>query len=482
MSETAPRQGLLRRLFAPDHARRTVAALLLFLAFVVGLAWGSWTRVCAGNQCPSIAVLDDYRPQQTSKVYATDGRLITELGYERRTVIRLEDMPLHLRQAFIAIEDKRYYQHRGVDYSRVLGAIRANLMALGVEQGFSTITMQLARNVFPDRITRERRGWAGLVRKLKEVWVARELERTYSKDRILELYLNQINLGAGAYGVETASQRYFGKSARDLNVAEAALLAALPQRPSAYNPRRYPDRAVRRRNMVLDLMRAQGYLSAAEAEEAKAYPLGLSPRQDFGDVAPYFVEWIRQTLDARFGRDLYERGLRIYTTIDIDIQQAAERALEAQLQSIEAGTYGRYPHRTFAQYLAERNDRSNGEPGATFSPYLQGAMVVMDAETGEIRAMIGGRDFEDSKFNRATQALRQPGSTFKLFVYSAALRAGRTPSEVFEDAPISLPQADGTVWEPQNFEENEFRGAMTLRTAFANSVNMVAIRLGLEIG
>lgn len=472
----------MRRWFSPERSRRTVAALLLLIAFAAGIAWGSWTRVCAGNQCPSIAVLDDYRPQQTSKVYAADGRLITELGYERRTVIRLEDMPVHLRQAFIAVEDKRYYQHRGVDYSRVLGAMRANLMAMGVEQGFSTITMQLARNVFPDRITRERRGWAGLVRKLKEVWVARELERTYSKDRILELYLNQINLGAGAYGVETAAQRYFGKSARDLNVAEAALLAALPQRPSAYNPRRHPDRAVRRRNMVLDLMREQGYLSAAEAEEAKAYPLGLSARQDFGDVAPYFVEWIRQTLDARFGRDLYERGLRIYTTLDIDIQQAAERALEAQLQAIEGNAFGRYPHRTFAQYLAQRADRPDGEPGLSYSPYLQGAMIAMDAESGEIRAMIGGRDFEDSKFNRATQALRQPGSTFKLFVYSAAIRAGHSPAEVFEDAPISLPQADGTFWEPSNFEENVFRGAMTLRSALANSVNMIAIRLGLEIG
>jgi len=470
------RPGRLARWFSPERVRRTVAVLLLITGFGAGIAYGSWTRVCAGNQCPSIAVLDDYRPQQTSKVYAADGRLITELGLERRTVMRIQDMPPHLRQAFIAVEDKRFYQHSGIDWSRIPGAVRANLLSGSWSQGFSTITMQLARNVFPDRISREKK----LSRKLREIWVARELEQTYSKDRLLELYLNQINLGSGAYGVEAASQRYFGKSARDLNVAESALLAALPQRPSAYNPRRYPDRAVRRRNLVIDLMRQQGYLTARQAEEAKAYPLGLSPRQDYGDVAPYFVEWLRQTLDARFGRDLYEKGLRIYTTLDIDMQQAAERALEAQLEAIETGAYGTFPHHTYAQYLASRADQQGERQGA--APYLQGALIAMDPETGEIRAMVGGRDFDDSKFNRATQALRQPGSTFKLFVYSAAIRAGHSPNEILDDAPISLPQPDGTVWEPSNFEENEFRGPVSLRTALAASINLVAIRLGLEIG
>ena len=461
--------------FGPERARRTVFLLLLVVGFGVGLAYGSWTRVCAGGACPSIAVLDDYRPQQTSKVYAVDGRLITELGLERRSLIRLDEMPPALKQAFLAVEDKRFYQHHGIDFSRILGALKANIFSLSWGQGFSTITMQLARNVFPDRITREKK----LGRKLKEVRVALELERTYSKDRILELYLNQIPLGNGAFGVETAALRYFGKSSRDLNVAESALLAALPKAPGRYNPRRYPARAVRRRNVVLDLMREQGYLSAEQAAEAKAFPLTLSVRADYGDVAPYFVEWIRQTLDARFGRDLYERGLRVYTTLDLDIQQAAERALENQLEVIENGTYGRFPHRTFAQYLGS----ANGSPeGRVSTPYLQGAMVAMDVETGAIRALVGGRDFDDSKFNRATQALRQPGSTFKPFVYSAAIRAGHSPTEMLEDAPISLPQPDGTVWEPVNFEESIFHGMTTLRTALALSINLVTIRLGLELG
>ena len=483
MSKSPGRWARVRHWFSPQLLRRTVAVLVLIGAFLSGLAYASWTRVCAGNQCPSIAALDDYQPQQTSKVFAEDGRLITELGLERRTLIRLQDMPPSLVQAFVAVEDKRFFQHHGIDFARVAGAMRVNLFAMRFAQGFSTITMQLAGNIFPDRISRrERSGMAGLTRKLREVWVARELEQTYSKNRILELYLNQINLGAGAYGVETASQRYFGKTATDLTLSESALLAALPQRPSTYNPRRYPARAVRRRNLVLELMRQQGYIGEAAAEEAKSAPLGLSARQDYGDVAPYFVEWLRQTLDARFGRDLYEKGLRIFTTLDIDMQQSAERALEAQLELIEGNTFGRFNHPTYATYLQRRAERGDDAPRSGATPYLQGALIAMDAVTGEIRAMVGGRDFEDSKFNRATQSLRQPGSTFKLFVYSAAIRAGHSPNELLEDAPIAVPMSDGTVWEPGNYEENEFRGYMTLRQALASSINLIAIRLGLEIG
>jgi len=464
----------LRRWFSPNHARRTVTYLLLVVGFLVGLGYGSWTRVCAGRACPSIAILDEYRPQMASKVYAMDDRLITELGYERRTVISLQEMPPYLRQAFIAIEDKRFYQHHGIDYSRILGAMFADLRARSMVQGFSTITMQLARNVFQDRISREKT----LGRKLREVRVALELEKTYSKDRILELYLNQISFGNG-FGVETAAQRFFGKSARDLTVPEAALLAAIPKAPNRYNPRRFPARAVQRRNLVLELMRQQGYLTAAEAEEAAAYPLTLSARQDYGDVAPYFVEWIREQLDARFGRDLYEKGYRIYTTLDLDMQQAAERTLEAQLEAVEGGAYGRFPHKTYAQYMAAATGNEAEEQTAT--PYLQGAMVAMDT-SGAVRAMVGGRDFDDSKFNRATQAERQPGSTFKLFVYSAAIRGGHSPDEMLPDSAISLPMSDGTIWEPHNFEEEGSQGVITLRRALALSINLVAIRLGMELG
>ncbi len=468
--------GRLRRELKPDRARRTVSIVLLALGFLAGIAYGSWTRVCAGGRCPSIAVLDDYRPQQASKVYAMDGRLVTEIGYERRTVIPLQEMPPYLRQAFIAIEDKRFYQHHGIDFSRVLGALKANILSLSWQQGFSTITMQLALNVFPDRLTREKT----ITRKLRQAHVALELEHTYSKDRILELYLNQIPLGNGAFGVESAARRYFGKSVEELSVPEAALLAALPKAPGRYNPRRHPARAVERRNLVLDLMEEQGYLTREQAEEAKAYPLTLSARSDYGDVAPYFVEWIRQTLASKYGRDLYEKGLRIYTTLDLDMQQAAERTLEAQLEAIEDGAYGPYPHETFAHYV-ERNGENAENQDLNTTPYLQGAMVAMDT-SGAVRAMVGGRDFDDSKFNRILQALRQPGSTFKLFDYSAAIRLGHSPNEMLPDSAISLPMADGTIWEPHNFEEEDVPTTMTLRRALALSINLVAIRLGMELG
>ena len=266
-------------------------------------------------------------------------------------------------------------------------------------------------------------GTSRLRRKLREAHVAREIERKYPKDKILEIYLNQIPLGNGAYGVEAASQRYFGKSVRDLNVAEAATLAAIPKAPSRYNPRRNPNANVQRRNTVVNLLRDNGLLNTEEAERWKAYPLLLSSHSDYSGVAEYFVEYVRQQLEARFGRDLYTSGYRIYTTLDLDIQQAAERALEARLEAIESGADGKFPHDTYRQYLESKSDNTDDNSRST-TPYLQGLVVTLEAKTGYIRAMVGGRDFEDSKFNRATQALRQPGSTFKPIVYSAARGGG----------------------------------------------------------
>jgi penicillin-binding protein 1A len=459
----------------PTLMRWTYIAATFVVCFGGGVATASWTLVCGAGRCPSVGVLEAYTPRQTSKVYAADGRFITELGTERRTLITLADIPPVVRDAFLATEDKRFYSHHGIDFIRVLGAGLRNLRSGGYAQGFSTITMQLARNVFPERISREK----SLVRKLKEAKVALAIERRYSKDRILELYLNQIYLGNGAHGVETASQRYFGKSARDLNLAEAATLAALPKAPSRYDPRRFPDRAVQRRNTIIELMRKDGLVSDADASLAKAYPLELAGRTESGDVAPYFIEWIRQQLDARFGQRLYQQGLNIYTTLDPDLQGAAERALETQLQAIEAGKYGPYRHPTFEQYLAQANEgQARGDDN---SPYLQGAFVAMDPRTGAVLAMVGGRDFDDSKFNRATQATRQPGSTFKPILYSTAIQMGYPPSYLLDDEPLAVPQIDGTDWTPQNFDL-KFEGRMTLRRAFYQSRNVPAIRMGMQLG
>ena len=472
---------LWRWWYDPRQRARVLTGSALCALFGMGLGYGSWTRVCASERCPSIArILGSQNPsqQQTSKVYAADGRLITELGIERRTVLPLAEMPVYLRQAFIATEDKRFYSHHGIDFVRFPGAV------LNRFRGFSTITQQLARNVFSDQISRERT----LARKLKEARVAVELERNFPKDTILELYLNQISLGPNVAGVEAASQVFFGKSARDVNVAEAATLAALPKAPGNYNPRNHPDRAVARRNVVLNLMRNQGYITPEDAEYWKAYPLILTSRRtSYGDVAPYFVEWLRSSfLEPRFGRDLYEKGLRIYTTLDLDMQEAAERALQSQLDEIEAGAYSANAKfegqgHTYREYV-ERG-RASGEDQGPFSPYLQGALVALDTRTGYILALVGGRDFVDSKWNRVTQSVRQPGSTFKPFVYSAAVRAGWPVDTMLDDSPLNPPviQLDSSLWQPKDYDDTTL-GLIPMRQSLFLSRNLSTIKMGMSIG
>ena len=464
----------------PELTRSIFIAVAFGISFAVGFAYAAWALVCTAGRCPAVQVLDEYQPRQTSKLFAADGRFIAELGLERRTLVSIKEIPQVVKEAFVSTEDKRFYEHHGIDWMRVPGTIWSDLRSGSFSQGFSTITMQLAGNIFPERINRrERSGFGALTRKLKEAKVAREIEASYNKDKILELYLNQIYLGNGAYGVETASQRYFGKSVKDLNVAEAATLAALPRSPTRYDPRRFPDRAVQRRNTVIELMRQNDVLNDADASLAKAYPLRLATKVEAGETAPYFVEWIRQLLDAQFGRQLYEQGLKVYTTLDIDLQSAAERAMERQLRAIEAGRYGSYKHETYERYQAQAGDDQDREVPA--SPYLQGAFIAVDARTGAIRAMVGGRDFDDSKYNRATQALRQPGSTFKPIVYSDAIQNGRPLSYPVDDSPLSVPQAGGGRWEPQNYDL-KFEGIMPMRRALFESRNLATIRLGMELG
>ncbi len=463
---------------SPRARRNLLVGLLAGVAFGLAVLVAAWSRACAGNTCPSIEELGGYDPDQASKVYAADGRLITDLGLERRTVIPLGEMSPYVKTAFLATEDKRFYSHHGIDWYRVFGAIRTNVFALRFAEGFSTITMQLARNIWDEDISGTDKS---LRRKLREAHVALDIERKYPKDKILEIYLNQIPLGNGAYGVEAASQRYFGKSVRDLNVAEAATLAAIPKAPTRYNPRRNPNLNIQRRNTVLNLLRDNGLLNAEDTERWKAYPLLLSSHSDFSGVAEYFVEYVRQQLEARFGRELYTSGYRIYTTLDLDIQQAAERALEARLEAIESGADGKFTHETYRQYMESRTDNADNS-GRTTTPYLQGLAVTLEAKTGYIRAMVGGRDFDDSKFNRATQALRQPGSTFKPIVYAAALEAGYPLSHVMVDDPLTV-ELDPTEppWAPQNYDL-EFDGPMTLRRALYLSRNIIAIKLGMELG
>ncbi len=430
--------------------------------------------VCLGGRCPSAQLLDQYQPRQTSKLFSSDGRFIAELGLERRTLVKLADVPKQVQDAFVTTEDRRFYQHAGVDWESVPRAVVRDLRSGDWSEGFSTITMQLARNIFPERISREK----SLVRKLKEIKVAREIEQRYPKGRILELYLNQIYFGNGAYGVETASQRYFGKSVRELNLAEGATLASIPKSPTRYNPRKSPEAVVQRRNSVLELMRQASVVSEADASLAKAYPLRLAEKTETGDVAPYFVEYVRQQLDEKFGAQLYEQGLNVYTTLDVDMQSAAERALEHQLSAVEGGKFGAYHWPTYEAYVA---NAKAGDDESSTSPYLQGAFIAMDPRTGGIRALVGGRDFDDNKFDRATQALRQPGSTFKPIVYADAVQNGRPMSYLLDDSPLDVPMGDGTTWHPQNFD-GQFQGRIPLRRGLYESRNVATIRLGIELG
>src|SRR5256885_2108593 len=461
--------------FAKRHPT-LIRALLLSATFLVAVAAGgvyaTWALICRGNQCPSIEILGEYTPHQTSKLYAVDGRFIAELGLERRTLVKIDEIPKIVQDAFVTTEDKRFYSHAGIDWHRAASVILLSPLH-GFSQGFSTITMQLARNVFPEQISREK----SPIRKIKEAKVARQIEAKYDKKKILELYLNQIDLGHGAYGVETASQRYFGKSVRDLNLAEAATLAALPKAPARYNPVRFPERAIQRRNTVLGLMRDAGYISEADMSGARAYPLQLANKPVTGETAPYFVEWVRQQLDAQFGKQLYEQGLKVFTTLDLDMQSAAERSLERQAKAIEGGRFGPYQHETYEHYMAHRE----GDEGSGTSPYLQSAFMAMDPRTGAVRAMIGGRDFDDSKFNRAVQALRQPGSTFKPIVYSAAVQNGRPPSYIVNDSPLVLQVPGQPEWAPQNYDL-KFLGEIPLRESLYLSRNVSTVRLGMELG
>ncbi|MBI4409006.1 MAG: transglycosylase domain-containing protein, partial [Gemmatimonadetes bacterium] len=322
--------------------RPTVREALFGVAILLLLLWVAWER-CGMRGCPNVERLASYQPGGASVLLDRAGRPFADLAPVERAVVSLDSLPAYVADAFIAVEDKRFYQHTGVDWRRVVGAALADLRARGFVQGFSTITMQLARNVFPDRLPGARRT---LKRKLLEIRVAREIEGKFSKGEILELYLNHIYFGRGAYGIEAAAQHYFRRPARRLTLAQAALLAALPKSPSTYDPRRYAESARGRRNLVLALMAEQGRVHAEEAESARAARLGVRreppPRQEPAGLGPYFAEVVRRELEDRFGDLVYTAPLRIRTSLDRRFQQAAEEELSRQLRAIEAGAFGRF--------------------------------------------------------------------------------------------------------------------------------------------
>ncbi len=450
--------------FAWRLPRVLVFAAIFLFAGSLGLAYGSWKNLCA--TCPSIAQIRTFEAQQTSKLFASNGDLIVELGSERRTPVSINSIPDYVPQAVIAIEDRRFYEHPGYDLLGIARAASGKLVGQ-YRGGGSTITQQLARNMFKDEIGFERR----YTRKLRELQVALELEESYTKDQIIESYLNQVYMGRG-WGFESASRAYFGKTLSEVNVAEAALLAAILNRPTYYNPYTQPERTRTRRNVVLNLMADQGYLTEEESERWKAEPL---PAKDYsGDPvygpAPYFEEWVRQILTSRYGGEVYSGGLRVFTTLDLDMQVAATEAMEWGWNRIE--NLRNFPH-------PPKSDFDTIPEFAAETPYLQGMFVALDPETGAVRAMIGGRDFRQSEFDRARLAQRQPGSSFKPFVYASAIAAGLPASHIVVDQPFIWEQVDGTTWRPSNFDP-EFLGPITIREGLKKSINTIAIKLAWE--
>ncbi|HEU4885234.1 MAG TPA: PBP1A family penicillin-binding protein [Longimicrobium sp.] len=447
-----------------------LAALSLASCGTGGMV-AAWTRACAGT-CPTAETIESFAPRQASLVLDAGGGVLGQFYRERRTLIHIDSLPNHVPMAFVAIEDKRFFEHEGVDPVRIVGAVRDNIIKGWGGPGGSTISMQLARNLFPQQLPASE---TSVRRKVAEIKLAMQMERRFSKRRILELYLNHIYLGSGSYGVEAAARTYFGKPARQLSIVEAATIAGLPQAPSAYDPRRHPERAERRRNVVLQAMADAHVITQAQADEAKATPLALAPPGG-ARGAPYFVEAVRRQLEDRFGELLYTGGLRIHTAIDPVLQRTAEAGLEEQLRQIERGTYGGFRGPTYQQFTA------GIKPGeaVTHTPYLQGIVVVLDPATGLVRAMVGGRDFKQSQFNRAMQALRQPGSSFKPFVYAAALEHGRSPSSGISDGPLTINNGSES-WSPKNYD-GTYGGWTSLRSALRNSRNLATIRLGRETG
>ena len=418
------------------------------------------------QQPPEVTIV---RPSLCTVVYDRQGGLLGEIGPEVRTWMKLADLPHHVGQAFIAVEDRRFYEHDGVDVVGVLGAVRDNVLHGFGSRGASTITMLLIGAMYPEQVDRRQRT---LARKLREAEMARALERRHGKAAILEAFLNFINFGHGWYGIEAAARHYLGKSASDLTVSEAALLAAIPNSPARFDPRSHPDRALARRNLVIRRMREQGYLTPAAARAAAAEPLRLAPNDGYSARAPYAVEWVRQWLVERYGLAAVNTGgLSVMTTIDPDLQNAAHASLLAGLARVESVPGYRWPR---------YSDRAVRSPG-NHTPYLQGAFVALDPVTGDVLALEGGRDFRHSEFNRAVQGRRQAGSAFKPFVYAAALSQGMPPNTLLDDSPLSLPRGDGTPWTPEN-SDGRWSGSVTMRTALVRSINIPAIRLAMAAG
>jgi len=514
---------------------------------------------------PKISKLSDYHPPVVTTVYSDDNRKIGEFYKERRIVIPISRIPQTLKEAFIAAEDSRFYSHPGIDIIGIFRALLKNIEAGGVVQGGSTITQQVTKSFL---LTPER----SYTRKIKEAILAYRISKTFSKDEILFLYLNQIYLGHGAYGIEAASENYFGKPVTELNLAECALLAGLPQAPSKYSPFRYPDKAKQRQIYVLNRMVSEGYVTEAQAAVAIQQTMDIKPRKNwYIDEVPFYTEYIRRYVESKYGPDtLYTNGLSIYAAVNIDLQKAAQEELGIGLGALDKrqGYRGPIKHlkpdeiESFSAAVQDELKDTPIKSGAVLSgvvvsvseaeksagirigksqgiiryadmkwagkfiphsarpetgskrpptilgigdvvlvkvmdkardgdrwnlsleqtPKVQGALLCLEAGTGQVKVMVGGRDFKDSQFNRAIQSRRQPGSSFKPIIYAAAIDKGYNPATVMIDSPIAFQDDEGdSVWKPQNYDR-KYSGHILLRNALEKSINVVTVKILQDIG
>jgi penicillin-binding protein 1A len=548
--EVEPRwRRLFRRaLMGPEYpsrriARRVTFYTLLGLSAVFGALCG--LMLVYSIDLPQMEDLARYHPNTTTELLDIHGKVFGSFALERRVVVPYSEFAPVLRQAIISIEDKSFERNWGVNLVRAVGAAYRDLHAQGRAQGASTITMQLARNLF---LSSEKT----YGRKLQEVILSMQIERHFTKQQIFELYANQIYLGRGTYGFEAGSQYYFSKHAKDLTLPEAALLAGLPKGPEYYSPVRFPERALRRRNLVLSEMLADGKITEAQANAAKSAPLGLRLESPPNSVAPYFVEEVRRQLEKEYGvEEVHGAGLRVYTTLDLDLQMVANKAVldgiatyerrkgwvgnlpnvvlgggdvetykhPDWVQALEKGSYvhgvvtsveaKKVTVRLGAQHVVLTPDDwkwTQNEDGDSFlrngdvvyvrieekgsdgawraslqqDSGAQASMMAVDNASGEVLAMVGGRDFALSQFNRATQAQRQVGSSFKPYVYTTAVEAGAKPTDIIVDGPVTFPTPSGP-YTPHNYEPN-YKGAMTLLNAFAESRNIPALKLAAHVG
>jgi penicillin-binding protein 1A len=521
---------------------------LLIVAFAAaGLGFG----VLLGYQynLPKIQSLEDYRPDVITDVYSDDNKVIGELYIERRIIVSYDEIPTYLQLAIVATEDDQFYHHSGINYFSNVRAIYKDIIKMRKSEGASTITQQLARML----LNSYEKTWD---RKIKELLIAWNIEKHYSKQQILTLYANLHNMGPGIFGVAAAADYYFGKRLKDLTLEECAMLAGLPRNPTVYSPRSNPEVALARRNFVLDRMASEHMISQKLAADAKAKPMILRPPTHGNlDIAPHFLEWVRRSLSARYTTDeIWRKGLQVYTTLNIDMQKAAVTSLQDGLRKYDksrgwrgpvgnilkdsANTLRSYSHPDWRSPLSTndiaiglieevaalqasvRIGRYHGsigpkeiawtkaatperifKPGdlAYFKivsldsaketvslqleqrPAVESAIIILQNSTGEIKAMVGGYDYETSEFNRATQAMRQVGSTFKPIVYSTAFEKGLTPDSTILDSPISFTDALGRVWQPQNYDQ-KFEGQITIRRALTQSRNVPTIKVASLVG